>query len=72
MEKLQWDFVWNGNGMEFKFHLLGKWLWCSGMENDPFWRPVVGFKYGVGRVDILCYLKASWLLPMEGDWGRLG
>lgn len=31
----------------FNQALLGKWLWCSGVENDHFWILVVGFKYGV-------------------------
>ena len=33
----------------FNQALLGKWLWCFGMEEMHLWRRVVVAKYGVGR-----------------------
>jgi hypothetical protein len=32
--------------MVFNCALLGKWLWCYGIERDAWWRVVVGSKYG--------------------------
>ena len=30
----------------FNYALLAKWLWRYGVENDAFWRRVIGAKYG--------------------------
>jgi hypothetical protein len=33
------------NLIQFNQALLGKWLWCFGMERDALWRLVVEAKY---------------------------
>jgi hypothetical protein len=33
----------------FNLALLGKWLWCFGLEESHLWRRVMAAKYGVGR-----------------------
>jgi hypothetical protein len=34
------------NLVMFNRALLGKWLWCYGIEREAWWRIVVDFKFG--------------------------
>ncbi|RVW46880.1 hypothetical protein CK203_075631 [Vitis vinifera] len=47
LKKLQRDFLWGGGSMERKIHLIN-WavIWRFAIEEDFFWRKVVGVKYG--------------------------
>jgi hypothetical protein len=54
------------NLLRFKHALLGKWLWCYGLEREAWWRVVVDSKYGnawggwCSREPIRVYKVSFW------------